>query len=258
VSRARQLARTRVASLALAAGLYSIGLAAPEAAEQLVSDEWQFSLTPYLWALALDGDVTVKGVKSSPSVSFKDILENLDYALMVEGEARKGRIGVYANAIYASLSDKDETSGVRLRVGADVAWAGAGAFYRLGPWSLTSEPGSSGPQEVVDPYAGARVTYLSTELKVRDGGPQGEQDKTWVDPIFGLRTIWQLTPQWSVTALGDIGGFGAGSEFTWQAAGMVGYRFGLFGDDNARVMAGYRALYRTTRPVMAAVSSSGT
>jgi len=47
-----------------------------------------------------------------------------------------------------------------------------------------------------------------------------------------------------VTALGDIGGFGAGSEFTWQAAGMVGYRFGLFGDDNARVLAGYRALYQ--------------
>lgn len=240
----RRLSRARVAALALAAGLYGAGPAAPEAAEQLVSDEWQFQVTPYLWALALDGDVTVKGVESSPSVSFKEIFDNLDYALMVEGEARKGRIGIYANAIYASLSDDDEASGVRLRVDADFVWAGAGGFYRLGPWSLTSEPGSSGPQVVVDPYAGARVTYLSTKLKIRSGGPQGEQDKTWVDPIVGLRTIWQLAPQWSVTALGDIGGFGAGSEFTWQAAGMVGYRFGLFGDDNARVMAGYRALYQ--------------
>jgi hypothetical protein len=234
----------RAAALALAAGLYGAGIAAPEAAEPFVSDEWHFQVTPYLWALALDGDVTVKGVKTSPSVSFKDIFDNLDYALMLESEARKGRFGIYANAIYASLSSKDDVSGVRLRVGADTSWVGAGGFYRLGPFALAPDKGPSGPQLVVDPYAGARFTYLNTELRIRDGGPQGSQDKTWVDPIFGVRTIWQLTPKWSVTALGDIGGFGVGSEFTWQAAGTVGYTFGLLGEDNAKVMAGYRALYQ--------------
>jgi hypothetical protein len=45
-----------------------------------------------------------------------------------------------------------------------------------------------------------------------------------------------------VTALGAIGGFGVGSDFSWQAAGLVGYRFGLFSDDNARGLAAYRAL----------------
>jgi hypothetical protein len=74
-----------------------------------VSEEWQSQLTPYLWALALDGDVTVKGVKSSLSVSFSDIFDHLDYALMIEGEAREGRIGIYANAIYADLSDTDKS-----------------------------------------------------------------------------------------------------------------------------------------------------
>lgn len=47
-----------------------------------------------------------------------------------------------------------------------------------------------------------------------------------------------------MTALGDIGGSGVGSDFSWRAAGVVGYRFGLFGDDNARGLAAYRALYR--------------
>lgn len=238
--------RARVASLALAAGLYGAGLATPEAVEKLVSDEWQFQLTPYLWALALDGDVTVKGVKSSPSVSFSDIFDNLDYALMVEGEARKGRIGIYANAIYADLGSTDKAAGVRIRADAQTVWAGAGAYYRLGPWALDPKAGLSGPKLVVDPYAGARYTYVNSKLKIRGGGPQIDANKSWVDPIVGIRTLWQLTSKWSVTALGDIGGFGisGASKFCWQAAGLIGYRFGLFGDDNARVLAAYRALYQ--------------
>jgi hypothetical protein len=236
--------RFRAASLALAAGLWIAASAASGAAEQLVSDKWQFQVTPYTWALALDGDVTVKGVKSSPSVSFRDILSNLDYALMVEGEARKGRYGLYANAIYADLSVTDKVSGVRIRTDGQTLWAGAGTYYRLGPWALSGSEGASGPSVVVDPYAGARYTYVNTKLKIRDGGPQVDGNKNWVDPIVGIRTIWQLTPKWSVTAFGDIGGFGLGSDSTWQAAGLVGYRFGLFGDDNARFLAGYRALYQ--------------
>ena len=244
MSRGRGWARVRAAPLALAAGLCGASLATPRAADQLVSDEWQFQVTPYLWALALDGDVTVKGVKSSPNVDFSDILDNLNFALMVEGEARKGRFGLYANAIYADLSDTEKTSGVRVRADAQTVWAGAGAYYRLGPWALSDDGEAPSPSVVVDPYGGARFTYLNSKLKIRNGGPQVEQDKHWVDPIVGVRTIWQLTPKWSVTAFGDIGGFGLGSDLTWQTAGLMGYRFGLFGDDNARFLAGYRALYQ--------------
>jgi hypothetical protein len=65
-----------------------------------------------------------------------------------------------------------------------------------------------------------------------------------VDPVIGVRTLWPLTEKFSVTALGDIGGFGiiGASEFSWQAAGLVGYRFSLLGQDNAKMLAGYRAL----------------
>jgi len=153
-------------------------LAGPEAAEQLVSEEWQFQLTPYLWALALDGDVTVKGVKSSPSVSFREIVDNLDYALMVEGEARKGRIGLYANAIYADLSDTDKVSGVRIRADAQTVWAGAGAFYRLGPWELLPKAGPSGPKVVVDPYAGRschRSERQAQDQERRTAGRSGQE-----------------------------------------------------------------------------------
>ncbi len=236
--------RTRLAASGLAALVCVAGPAAPRAADALVADEWQVQLTPYFWALALEGNTRVRGIKGEPDVTFQDIWDNLDYAVMLEGEVRKGRFGLFANVIYADLGDTENVDGFDVKGDATVSWSGFGGFYRLGPWTVLPEAGALAPKVVVDPYAGVRYTYADVKLKVRNGGPQGSDDQDWVDPIVGVRTIWQIGPKWSVTALGDIGGFGVGSDFTWQAAGMVGYSFDLFGDDNARVLAGYRALYQ--------------
>ena len=40
-----------------------------------------------------------------------------------------------------------------------------------------------------------------------------------------------------MTLDGSVGGFGVGSDFAWHAVG-------LFGEDNARVVGGYRAMYQ--------------
>jgi len=44
----------------------------------------------------------------------------------------------------------------------------------------------------------------------------------WFDPYIGLRGRLYLGGPWYLTAKGDVGGFGAGSEFTWQAEGALG------------------------------------
>ena len=67
-------------------------------------------------------------------------------------------------------------------------------------------------------------------------------NKSWVEPLLGARTIWDLSERWTVTLAGDIGGVAFGSDFAWNAFGLIGYRFSLFGEDNAGVFAGYRAL----------------
>jgi hypothetical protein len=66
---------------------------------------------------------------------------------------------------------------------------------------------------------------------------------TWVDPLVGLRLRHQFTPGHELTLSGDVGGFGAGSEFSWQAIGA--YRFALaqaYGATWSGLL-GYRALY---------------
>src|SRR3974377_596587 len=43
-----------------------------------------------------------------------------------------------------------------------------------------------------------------------------EQTKQWVDPIVGLKLKKNLTSKWHFSIEGDIGGFGAGSDFAWR------------------------------------------
>ncbi len=52
-----------------------------------------------------------------------------------------------------------------------------------------------------------------------------------------------LTDDLSLVFRGDIGGFGVGSDLTWNVAGLLLYDFDLFGMD-ASVATGYRALYQ--------------
>jgi hypothetical protein len=168
-----------------------LGLLAPSyaLAEDPVSDDWQFQIAPYAWALAADGDVTVKGQKSDVNLSFKDIFEELNYGVMLQGEARKGRVGAFANVLYANLGDEENVGGFKIDPDVNLFWGGFAGYYRLGPWDLDSEAGDDGPQLIIDPYAGVRYTYLDIDLDI-GGGPDLGGDQDWIDPIVGLRTLW--------------------------------------------------------------------
>jgi hypothetical protein len=123
-------------------------------ADQFVSDDWTFQLAPYAWALAIDGDVTVKGQKSDIDVSFQDIWDELNVAAMLEGEARKGRVGAFANILYANLGSSSKKGPLEIDPDINLFLAGFGGYYRLGPYNLDATAGSDGPQLVVDAVSG--------------------------------------------------------------------------------------------------------
>jgi hypothetical protein len=63
-----------------------------------------------------------------------------------------------------------------------------------------------------------------------------------VDPILGGRVLLWPTERIQLALWGDFGGFGAGTDFTWQLKGVAGYSFRIFGIDSS-VIAGYRSLH---------------
>ena len=63
--------------------------------------------------------------------------------------------------------------------------------------------------------------------------------KKWVDPMFGLRWYWKFADKWALITRGDVGGFGAGSDFAWSAGGVIDWRPWK----HVGFLVGYRALY---------------
>jgi hypothetical protein len=221
------------------------------AEEKPAESGWEFQVAPYLWAISMNGNVTVKGLEADVDVGFKDILDELNFAVMLVYEARKKNWGLWGNTIYAHLGDSDVEGPLgltKIDPTVNALWQGLGATYRLGTWDLADNTGKKTASVTVDTYAGARYTYLDLSIDFK-GVFQGlfnkvDKHKSWVEPLIGAKTIWDLSERWTVTLAGDIGGVVAGSDFAWNAWGLIGYRFNLFGEDNARVLAGYRALYQ--------------
>ena len=106
--------------------------------KQAKADPWQLSITPYLWAVALKGDLGVGRIDANVDASFDDILDNLNGALMLEAELRKGRFGMISDTIYANLEDNAATGEDRLKVDAtaNLLIQSLAGTYRVGTWQL--------------------------------------------------------------------------------------------------------------------------
>jgi hypothetical protein len=66
-------------------------------------------------------------------------------------------------------------------------------------------------------------------------------DLEWVDPFVGGRIRHQIAADKELMLEGDVGGFGAGSDFSWQVVGTYGFDTYCFGTPFHTVI-GYRAL----------------
>ena len=129
------------------------------AEEKPAESAWEFHVAPYLWAIAMNGNVTVKGFEADVNMSFSDIWDQLNFALMLAYEARKGNWGLWGDTIYANLQDNNVSGPLGLTdidPTVNVFWQGLGGFYRLGTWDLADAPGKKRPSVTVDAYAGAR------------------------------------------------------------------------------------------------------
>ena len=75
------------------------------------SDEWRWSITPYLWGSDIDTDIRFPGGQEiGGTAKFDDILDKLDFGGMLHVEGRRGAWGMFVDATYLALSD-DTTQG---------------------------------------------------------------------------------------------------------------------------------------------------
>ncbi len=202
----------RCGGLALALSALAIGAAAPVAAEE---SGWSFGLTPYLWLSTIDGSMTGNG--GQPDVplqlSAQDVVSQLDFAMMLSGEARNGRYGLLVDFLYVDLDTSTPTPFGALWDEAKVDTRGM-----IGSAAFTYRVFQNRPSWI-DLYAGVRVLDLQV-----------------VDPLVGARTHIDIMDGIGVSAAFDVGGFGVGTDLTWQVLGTVDYAF----NDWIALRVGYR------------------
>jgi hypothetical protein len=177
------------------------------ASAPLQAAEWKHELAPYLWGSSMNGASGIGDLTVNVDASFGDILDNLEMGFMGVYRASREKLSVTADVVYMGLGStgtgpqgyvRGDVEMDQLAVEVDVGYELAERFVVFG---------------------GLRYNDLSLELDTT--GPLGtrsaDADESWVDPVIGVHYTIPFADDWSVMLRGDIGGFGVGSDFAWQA-----------------------------------------
>lgn len=207
-------------------------------------DGWRITFTPYVWATRVEGTMSIGGIETDFDVEFKDILADLDVALMGVLEARHDRWGFLVDGLGAVIKDDTTIHRPLLTIGAESRLreivAQGVVLYR----ALSMPLASGDPRQVrIDLLTGLRYWNLKVELDLDSpllGERSFEREADWVDPVVGTRILADLTDRLGLTFVGDVGGFGIGSasDFSWELWGLL--RYGL--TERSSLLFGYRAL----------------
>jgi opacity protein-like surface antigen len=165
---------------------------------QPAGDEWNVLVAPYLMGAAMGGTTTVRGVDVDVDLPASDVFSNLQFGAMGIAVARKGDWGFGADLIWMALGKTVRDTNVDFN-------QGAFAFYGLRRLSAAA-----------DVTFGLRVNTLQGELTFKGPGVTRSQDQTWVDPIAGITIRTPAQRRVQLRLYTEVGGFGAGSDFTWQ------------------------------------------
>lgn len=235
-------------------GLFAIGALTASAGvgAQLATDEWKFSLMPYLWLPSFNanlryGPPAAGGATPNVSVDADTLLSDIDFAMMLMGEARKGRWSIATDIIYLDLSSSSShiksvdfnpgAGPVNLThtgadLGTDTKLKGT-VWSVVGGYTVMQEPHAT-----ADIIGGFRYFDLKAttnwQISATVTGPVGAptfartgsvtKSDSLLDAIVGVRGRFKLGEgNWFAPYYADVGG--GDSKLTWQAMAGVGYTY---------------------------------
>jgi opacity protein-like surface antigen len=185
------------------------------------------------WMAGLSGNAGVKGVVSSPDVSFDQLLRHLTHVpIVLSADIRYQRWEFFGDGQYMEVGTSATLPGLlftnanlHLKSGLAEGFVG----YRL----------INCDKATLSLFAGARYSYMEGDLSIFDNGDArlvilrrllGVPKKLdfsgstgWVDPVIGARGKVKLWKAISLYAEGDVGGFDAnsGSAFELRRQGRT-------------------------------------
>lgn len=257
------------AGAAIAVGLASTSASADDYGDDPNAGLWQLTITPYAWLTGVSGEVKARGQSFDVNAGFIDLVQQSDWILpiMVHGEARKDRFSIFTDVFYTQMQFTQKNAIQRnpfaetsvkikskTRLTQTLGFAQLAAGYEV----ARIDQGVMGPA-TLELLGGARYWFGELDAKLNVDATvklpkvglkrkknavvarSGHQD--WIDPIVGFRVVQGLSEGKEIRLLGDIGGFGVGSDLTWQIFGGYSAHTPI-GSGNTQLITtlGYRAI----------------
>lgn len=182
--------------------------------------KWKFLIEPYIMFPSMAGET---GVRNLPSVDVDanagDIFSKLQFGAMLYVEAQNDTWAITSDLLYMNLNQEATPTTIINSGEATAKQFGyeLAGLYRIAPF--------------LESGLALRLNNISSELDIIRNTIDGTESlnaslsKTWVDPVIVTRLTADIDDTWLFVFRGDFGGFGIGSNFTWQVQGYVGYRF---------------------------------
>ena len=166
------------------------------------AQQWDWKLTPYLWAAGIDGTASVGPLTTETSVSFSDVVDILRGGGLVRLEAQRDRHGFYGDLLYLRLKEENarDTIGGSIELKLDALIVEGAYFYRV--------------NETYALEAGARYWDFETTLRPALIS-EVQRANDFVDAFVGFRAEFDVNLNWDILFRGNVGG--GGSDF---AAGL--------------------------------------
>lgn len=221
----------------IAAGLAAtLGSAAFGQGLAMNDNERQLFLSGYLFASGASGQVSTIGPlpNANVDISFRDVIGDLEGGAMAMVEYRQGPWSLIGDLMYTSVRPTGNVAGspaddVELRQRQTTLQGNA--LYR-----------AYATEDVrIDVGGGLRYWHLNNRITVTTPFTptiRGTQDKDWIDPVIAVRFQTRINDKLRATFFADYGGFGAGSDETWQIVGTLDYSL----NEKLLLRGGYRIL----------------
>lgn len=193
------------------------------------------SVRPYLLAGDIRGDVTTTGVESDFSQGFGNGFEKGNGAVGLDVDIHGDSVGSLSQLWFTTLGDTGTTANLPNLDAAEQTLTTTFFTQALGV-SVYREG-----RNFVDLTLGGRLSSVENELTVRSQGKevQFKDDRIWIDPTVGINTALYASESILFRFGGDVGGFGVGSDLTWQSWASIGVKI----SKRAGIAAGYRVMY---------------
>ena len=204
--------------------LCAVALLAPQTGSAAEPNEWTCDVSLYFLTLGVSGDLGIGPFTADVDAKVDDIVNSLEFGAMGAVRVGYGPWALTTEILYMGLQTTNE-----------------GLTAELDQW-LVEPTLSYRVSKHLEPLAGVRYNNLSGELWGEGVLPtprtaSGTQE--WWDPIVGANLGLPFGKGFSLNLRGDVGGFGVGSDLTWQVFPYFGWRFARWGS----AQLGYRWVY---------------